>query len=632
MRNTVLVCIFIAIGAWSQNLTLSCDNPLFSEEYWPSELGTRPPYLDEPEKLEGKLDICGDVQINGTSCCNQNTVQEIEKIFLERREKIRNQTELFIGKIRDTVNDFDPENQRDFGKEYDEEGNRQKNQTSGRRLQDLTEDNSAEEPQTTSGQTETETLLEDEFFSEQETTEANASEAELQELEGVLVQETEISESELQEAEEGLVENETMVETEAMEDETMVEETEAMQNETMAEETEAMEDETMAEETEAMQNETMVEETEAMQNETMAEETEAMEDETMVEETEAMQNETMAEETEAIEDETMVEETEAMQNETMAEETEAMQNETMAEETEAMQNETMVEETETEEGLKPQEEKEPEEAASEELQTELEEIKAQEEEFEDEDRGRPLYRGNRRYRPAILELPESSQETVTEEVRDLNAFMKEYSQQAAKCLRGILNHFAGMLCMGCHPGWQEFVNQTDQGIRVKLQEDSCDSLFSDCESYLEYYQELPTRMNQTISELEKEFKKSNASLEEYHLEDLKELINYEQGVTVCKNEQECRDLVCNKMPGEQSGFLPQAKTFYDPGEIEASRRLQKEVSFEYSEEGYNPYEVGKESGLDSEIKVEDQSAIEDEDEEFAKVLTSLLISVLILYI
>ena len=596
MRNTVLVCIFIAIGAWSQNLTLSCDNPLFSEEYWPSELGTRPPYLDEPEKLEGKLDICGDVQINGTSCCNQNTVQEIEKIFLERREKIRNQTELFIGKIRDTVNDFDPENQRDFGKEYDEEGNRQKNQTSGRRLQDLTEDNSAEEPQTTSGQTETETLLEDEFFSEQETTEANASEAELQELEGVLVQETEISESELQEAEEGLVENETMVETEAMEDETMVEETEAMQNETMAEETEAMEDETM------------------------------------VEETEAMQNETMAEETEAIEDETMVEETEAMQNETMAEETEAMQNETMAEETEAMQNETMVEETETEEGLKPQEEKEPEEAASEELQTELEEIKAQEEEFEDEDRGRPLYRGNRRYRPAILELPESSQETVTEEVRDLNAFMKEYSQQAAKCLRGILNHFAGMLCMGCHPGWQEFVNQTDQGIRVKLQEDSCDSLFSDCESYLEYYQELPTRMNQTISELEKEFKKSNASLEEYHLEDLKELINYEQGVTVCKNEQECRDLVCNKMPGEQSGFLPQAKTFYDPGEIEASRRLQKEVSFEYSEEGYNPYEVGKESGLDSEIKVEDQSAIEDEDEEFAKVLTSLLISVLILYI
>eukprot|EP00361_Fabrea_salina_P007561 CAMPEP_0202439916 /NCGR_PEP_ID=MMETSP1345-20130828/36415_1 /ASSEMBLY_ACC=CAM_ASM_000843 /TAXON_ID=342563 /ORGANISM="Fabrea Fabrea salina" /LENGTH=544 /DNA_ID=CAMNT_0049054473 /DNA_START=39 /DNA_END=1670 /DNA_ORIENTATION=+ len=544
MRNTVLVCIFIAIGAWSQNLTLSCDNPLFSEEYWPSELGTRPPYLDEPEKLEGKLDICGDVQINGTSCCNQNTVQEIEKIFLERREKMRNQTELFIGKIRDTVNDFDPENQRDFGKEYDEEGNRQKNQTSGRRLQDLTEDNSAEEPQTTSGQTETETLLEDEFFSEQETTEANASEAELQELEGVLAQETEIGESELQEAEEGL-----------------------------------------------------------------------MEDETMVQETEAMQNETMVQETEAMENETMVEETEAMENETMVEETEAMQNETMVEETEAMQNETMVEETETEEGLKPQEEQEPEEAASEELQTELEEIKAQEEEFDDEDRGRPLYRGNRRYRPAILELPESSQETVTEEVRDLNAFMKEYSQQAAKCLRGILNHFAGMLCMGCHPGWQEFVNQTDQGIRVKLQEDSCDSLFSDCESYLEYYQELPTRMNQTISELEKEFKKSNASLEEYHLEDLKELINYEQEVTVCKNEQECRDLVCNKMPGEQSGFLPEAKTFYDPGDIEASRRLQKEVSFEYSEEGYNPYEVGKESGLDSEIKVEDQSAIEDEDEE-----------------
>jgi len=109
----------------SVNSSVNCRNPIFREENWDYTQGMRPVYLNSPQKINpSEMRFCfGVLSSDLMSCCDKNTISSIYSLFKLHKSYLQKTVDFFIGAIRDTFNDFDPENQKDYGREFDEKGN-----------------------------------------------------------------------------------------------------------------------------------------------------------------------------------------------------------------------------------------------------------------------------------------------------------------------------------------------------------------------------------------------------------------------------------------------------------------------------------------------------------------------------
>ena len=106
-------------------LAQDCNNPLFSVDNWPEDEIDRPAYLSQPVDVATvDLGLCS--QLIGScskTCCDANTIQDIDALVLKYLEHLAKKGEHFIGPILDTIGDFDPNTQAQIGGEYDIDGN-----------------------------------------------------------------------------------------------------------------------------------------------------------------------------------------------------------------------------------------------------------------------------------------------------------------------------------------------------------------------------------------------------------------------------------------------------------------------------------------------------------------------------
>ena len=93
----------------------SCDNPLFSVANWPTGL-VRPRYLTSPAAVSNST-FCTKFQSGATqTCCDKDTIGDIVANFHSNRNKMKQKGEGLEGGVRDTFNDFDPDNQASGGR------------------------------------------------------------------------------------------------------------------------------------------------------------------------------------------------------------------------------------------------------------------------------------------------------------------------------------------------------------------------------------------------------------------------------------------------------------------------------------------------------------------------------------
>jgi hypothetical protein len=106
-------------------LAQDCNNPLFSVDNWPEDEIDRPAYLSQPVDIATvDLGLCS--QLIGScskTCCDANTIQDIDALVLKYLDHLAKKGEHFIGPILDTIGDFDPNTQEQIGSEYDIDGN-----------------------------------------------------------------------------------------------------------------------------------------------------------------------------------------------------------------------------------------------------------------------------------------------------------------------------------------------------------------------------------------------------------------------------------------------------------------------------------------------------------------------------
>ena len=445
MKNTLFAfCLALLLG-WAQETNqtqANCNNPLYSAEDWDSSLGTRPAYLSTPQEVSSDdLKFCSKVLRDSTlSCCDANTVAQIEAIFKEQKGKNENKTDEFGGRIRDTFNDFDPDNQKDYGDEYDEDGYYVgKNET--RRLQDgQKEDGQKENGQKEDGQ--------------KENGKGKRSPEELDDKDG-----------------KGLPKGDEYKDRE-------------------------------------------------------------------------------------------------------------------------------------------------------------EDLEKEDEELKEQGRGRPEDRGRRRKRGGFDKMGDERKAKVKEEARAMNDKMKDHAKKGAKCIKGLMKHMTGMLCMGCDPNWENYVSEDSNGeISVKLNQNSCDKLSEDCTEYMKSQDELPSEIKKSKDAIEAEIKNeatenSEVTEDDFMPEDLEGLVDTESTKKVCENDEDCKKYICEELPKGEGGLGPKPDDVADPNDVEESRRLSSSVTYTYTEDGgFDSYESIDEASLDTTVEVDGETG--DEDSASLIILSSI---------
>lgn len=109
MKSLILLSLVAYVLAAS-----SCDNPLFAVANWPADLA-RPRYLATPQAITNST-FCTKFQSGATqTCCDKDTIADIIANFVSNRNKMKHKGEGLEGGVRDTFNDFDPDNQQANG-------------------------------------------------------------------------------------------------------------------------------------------------------------------------------------------------------------------------------------------------------------------------------------------------------------------------------------------------------------------------------------------------------------------------------------------------------------------------------------------------------------------------------------
>lgn len=248
----------------------------------------------------------------------------------------------------------------------------------------------------------------------------------------------------------------------------------------------------------------------------------------------------------------------------------------------------------------------------------------------------PEGRGIERIRPGILDITTEEQNSIAKAAREMNVHMLNYAEKSATCLKALVSHLTGIMCMGCNSSWEDYVEESIfRYVTLKLSQDSCDYISDECLDYLDHYQSLPELIQTYAEEIQGVLKQAEdrGRIEESEVKyaDLDELFNTNTE-KVCYTNALCVSYLCNNMLDSLGGLAPTVTSFVDPFNYEKSRRLRlsNDVTYQYTTIGYDSTSQGETSGLSLDVTVEGQSTyIESEDSSVWTYMSVCLLSMLL---
>jgi hypothetical protein len=248
----------------------------------------------------------------------------------------------------------------------------------------------------------------------------------------------------------------------------------------------------------------------------------------------------------------------------------------------------------------------------------------------------PQGRGIERDRPGLLIITTNEQESIQKPVREMNAHMKYFAEKAAKCMKAVVTHLAGVMCMGCNSEWEEFVREESfREVTLLLNKATCDYVGEECLEYLELYQQVPEIAKGYADEiknvLDGSIDRNRIRYSEVEYNDLYTLF-VKKPQPGCTSEESCIEYICEDMLNSLNGFTSSASSFTDPFNY-SSRRLSltNSVKYRFISNGFNSKFSGENSGIYLEVSVEGQSTyIPEEDSSLSLYISLLALSLLLI--
>ena len=210
----------------------------------------------------------------------------------------------------------------------------------------------------------------------------------------------------------------------------------------------------------------------------------------------------------------------------------------------------------------------------------------------------PKGRGAERNRPGINKMSAAGKEAIANITRTMNALMKQYAYNMGKCMKGQLNHLAGMLCMGCDPDWANWVSADGTSVTVQISDAACNDLADACLEYVKQAQSLPTLIDSMKASIQavvdSEIAAGTITAADVPTNDLSSQTKPPaQVVPVCSTDDACRTYICEVM-SKGKGIAPEPATVADPASVSTTsgRLLAASVVFKISSSGYNSISQG----------------------------------------
>jgi len=210
----------------------------------------------------------------------------------------------------------------------------------------------------------------------------------------------------------------------------------------------------------------------------------------------------------------------------------------------------------------------------------------------------PKGRGKEKNRPGILKMSEAGKQSIGNITRTMNALMKQFAHNMGKCMKGHLNHLAGMLCMGCDPDWETWVNAAGTAVTVQISNAACDRLTEDCLDFVKQSQSLPALIESMKASIQavitSEIAAGTITQADVPTDDLSSQTKPPAQVTaVCSTDDACRTYICEVM-SKGKGVAPEPATVADPATVSSTggRMLAASVTYQVSSSGYDSVSQG----------------------------------------
>lgn len=248
----------------------------------------------------------------------------------------------------------------------------------------------------------------------------------------------------------------------------------------------------------------------------------------------------------------------------------------------------------------------------------------------------PQGRGIERDRPGLLIITTNEQESIQKPVREMNAHMKYYAEKAAKCMKAMVTHLAGVMCMGCNSEWEEFVREENfREVTLLLNKATCEYVGEECLEYIELYQKIPeiakSYADEIKSVLDGSINRNRIRYSEVEYNDLYSLF-IKKPQPGCTSEESCKRYICENILNSLNGFTSTASSFTDPFNY-SSRRLSltNSVKYRFTSNGFNSIFSGDNSGIYLEVSVDGQSTyIAEEDSSLSLYISLVALSFLLI--
>lgn len=210
----------------------------------------------------------------------------------------------------------------------------------------------------------------------------------------------------------------------------------------------------------------------------------------------------------------------------------------------------------------------------------------------------PKGRGKESNRPGILKMSTAGKEAIANITRTMNALMKQFAHNMGKCMKGQLNHMAGMLCMGCDPDWSSWVSADGTSVTVKISDAACDKLTEHCLDFVKQAQNLPALIDSMKGAIQdvitSEIAAGTITAADVPTNDLSSQTKPPAQVTpVCSTDDACRTYICEVM-SKGKGVAPEPATVADPASVgtTSGRVLAAAVAYQISSSGYDSVSQG----------------------------------------
>lgn len=210
----------------------------------------------------------------------------------------------------------------------------------------------------------------------------------------------------------------------------------------------------------------------------------------------------------------------------------------------------------------------------------------------------PKGRGKETNRPGILKMSTAGKEAIANITRTMNALMKQFAHNMGKCMKGQLNHMAGMLCMGCDPDWASWVSADGASVTVKISETACDKLTEHCLDFVKQAQNLPALIDTMKAAIQavvdSEIAAGTITAADVPTSDLNSQTKPPAQVTpVCSTDDACRTYICEVM-SKGKGVAPEPAAVADPASVgtTSGRLLAASVTYQVSSSGYDSVSQG----------------------------------------